>query len=215
MNQRARAAAETSFIASNLTVGQVERALGEPAKAWVGRCYEIACAVIDRGLVRGTAVYGHWTGPIAEGSFFGHKSGFGFCQHGWVILPDGRILDPTRWVFENVRPYIYVGLSDHYDEGGNALREARMPAMMPAFEEGGPTFELRLRPSALKFVQAMIPEGSPRDKLSRGQIFWLANKDPRKLGGHARAIYRMVVGHNCEAFIPIDNKRAVDEGRVT
>ena len=47
------------------TLREVERALGEPATAWVARCYEIACAIVERKLVDGVAVYGHWTGPIA------------------------------------------------------------------------------------------------------------------------------------------------------
>lgn len=37
------------------------------------------------------------------------RSKAGFCRHGWVELEDGCVLDPTRWVFEHVEPYIYVG----------------------------------------------------------------------------------------------------------
>ena len=94
---------------SDLSVSAVEAAIGIPAEKWKGRCYAIACAIVEFNLVEGTAVYGHWTGPIAATSLFANRRDLGFCHHGWIILKDGRVLDPTRWVFESVDPYIFVG----------------------------------------------------------------------------------------------------------
>lgn len=92
------------------TLEECERALGEKAKAWVARCYEISYRIVAAGLVDGEAVYGHWTGDLAPGSYFARlKRGIPFVPHGWIQLKDGRVLDPTRWVFEDVAPYLYVG----------------------------------------------------------------------------------------------------------
>ena len=199
------------------TLREVERALGEPATAWVARCYEIACAIVERKLVDGVAVYGHWTGPIAPRSRFADKAGAGFCQHGWIILPDGRVLDPTRWAFEVVRPYLYLGPSEHYYEGGNRLRHARMPEAMPARTESR-TYELSARvlrePRALAYVRGFLPAGERTTRIGLDQLFWLANRDPRTLGGHAASIFEWLkrIGHG--SLIPIDNLRMVEEGRV-
>lgn len=92
------------------TLEECERALGEKAQAWVARCYEISFRIVKAGLVDGEAVYGHWTGPLAKGSYFDRlRRGIPFIPHGWIQLKDGRVLDPTRWVFEDVAPYLYVG----------------------------------------------------------------------------------------------------------
>ena len=92
------------------TLAECEKALGETASAWVARCYEISCRIVAAGLVEGEAVYGHWTGDVATGSHFADRGKrLPFVQHGWILLKDGRVLDPTRWVFENVAPYLYIG----------------------------------------------------------------------------------------------------------
>lgn len=91
------------------TLAECEKAIGEKAQAWVARCYEISCAIVKAGLVDGDAVYGHWIGPVSPKSHFARARGLPFVPHGWILLKDGRVLDPTRWVFENVEPYLYVG----------------------------------------------------------------------------------------------------------
>lgn len=91
-----------------LSIRDIEKVAG-PVKNWPGNCYAIACAIAKAGLVDGEAVYGHWIGTVHPKSMFYSRSRAGFCRHGWVQLSDGRVLDATRWVFENVAPYIYVG----------------------------------------------------------------------------------------------------------
>lgn len=93
-----------------LTVGEVADAIGVRPVDWAGRCFEIASRMVDAGLVDGEAVYGHWTGPVHKNSRFSGQEGAGFVQHGWVLLADGyTVVDPTRWVFEAAKPYIFVG----------------------------------------------------------------------------------------------------------
>ncbi len=93
-----------------ITVEQCEAAIGIPAKEWPGRCYEIACAILDAGLVEGRPVYGHWLGRVDRNApVFGERAGQAFQRHGWIETEDGEVIDPTRWVFENARPYIFEG----------------------------------------------------------------------------------------------------------
>lgn len=101
------------------TLVQCMNALGEAPALWEGRCYEIATKLVKVGLVRGVAVYGHWIGPISPKSKFAPKASVGFAQHGWIVLDadayemdKGAVLDPTRWAFEAVQPYIFVGAPD-------------------------------------------------------------------------------------------------------
>ncbi len=91
------------------TLAECEKALGEKAETWVARCYEISCAIVRAGLVKGQAVYGHWVGRVSRKSHFANRRHLPFIPHGWLLLEDGRVLDPTRWVFEAVAPYLYVG----------------------------------------------------------------------------------------------------------
>lgn len=112
----------------------IEKRIGVGAYAWKARCYEISRLLVDKEIIKGTVVYGHWLGPIASTSFFSKYSKIGFVHHGWVITKDRWVIDPTRWVFEDVRPYVYIGHPEQedrgskwpYDEGGNNLRWARL-----------------------------------------------------------------------------------------
>jgi hypothetical protein len=97
------------------TLGECEKAIGEPASAWVARCYEIACKIVKAGLVSrerglgGEAVYGHWVGSISPRSYFADRRSLGFVQHGWIWIEDRcMVIDPTRFVFEAKAPYIYA-----------------------------------------------------------------------------------------------------------
>lgn len=91
------------------TIAACEKAIGVAAERWKGRCFEIASAIVAAKLVRGTAVYGHWLGEVNRKSFFYHEPKRPFIQHGWILLADSRVLDPTRWVFEAKAPYLFVG----------------------------------------------------------------------------------------------------------
>jgi len=59
------------------TIDPIEAAevIGIPLSEWRGNCYWIATAFVEAGLVPegSTAVYGHWTGPIAERSYFADR----------------------------------------------------------------------------------------------------------------------------------------------
>jgi hypothetical protein len=94
----------------NLDIHKVADDIDFPVKEWPGKCYQVASALVEAGVVDGEAVYGHWTGPINPTSpVFGDRADLGFTHHGWIVMEDGTVVDPTRWVFENAKPYIFIG----------------------------------------------------------------------------------------------------------
>lgn len=193
-----------------------ERELG-PAKNWKGKCFAMASQAVKKKLVpRGSiAVYGHWTGPVHKSSMFAGKP---VIQHGWVLLPDGRVCDPTRWVFEHVTPYIYFGPADHYDEGGNKHRTA-IAGPPPRYDEEFRAYHITkavLPSKAWKFVERLLrldealDEGRDIDLVTANQLQWLANRSPQELGEHAPAIYAAMDKIGLAGFVPYDNRKMVE-----
>jgi hypothetical protein len=203
-----------------ITVEQLEKVSEMEARRWVGNCYGIACVAAP--LAGGVPVYGHYLGPVHSKSMFAMRKGF--IQHGWVSLPDGRILDPTRWEFEGIEPYIYVGPSDHYDEGGNQLR-MQMLGSSPEFDSDEKVFNITssmLHTEAWNFVESVLGlrdclgwDGYEAGDVDLKQLQWLANQDPATLEGHGGDIYAMLTRLNLKGFIPIDNLKKVEREAVT
>jgi hypothetical protein len=198
---------------------EAAEAIGLPLEAWSGQCYGVAVALVESGLVDGCAVYGHWLGPVAEGSHF--DTGFRpFQRHGWIVLEDGSVVDPTRWAFEGVDPYIYHGPADHYDEGGNAFRSALRgpPPPLDLFEDEVITVgQHQLPTSAWNWLEKRLglesnyaDEGYEPGMVSKAQLIWLAHLDPREMGGHAPAVIEMLDDLGMGALVPIDNRRMAE-----
>ncbi len=186
-----------------LTLTEAELIVGEPAADWEARCFEIATKLED--AYRGSAVYGHWLGPVAPESIFGYRSIVGFVQHGWIEMSDGSVVDPTRWCFEAVDPYIYVGPNDHYDRGGNALR-MQMAGAAPRPVDA-PGTKLAVSPETGTMLFAMTG-WRDLDNLSDEQMHWLAHMSPEVYGfEHARTVFQALADAGHEARIPIDNWR--------
>jgi hypothetical protein len=196
------------------TPGQVEKKIG-PANGWAGNCYAIATQCVEEGLVSGRAVYGHWLGPVMSDSYFGKK---GYCdrpfvRHGWVVLDDGRIFDPTRWGFTGEDPFLWVGPGDDkdYDEGGNGWRVTLMKAC-PEFdtqEKSYYAFPEHLPTAAWNHVEKMIGEAAGEEPgwITKPQLHWLANAPYQSLDGHERAIYGFLKKIGFHVYVPIDNWR--------
>lgn len=193
-----------------------EKNIGLPASQWAGNCFGVAMKAVELKLVpKGSvAVYGHWIGAVHAESMFSYRAGT-FVQHGWVLMPDGNVCDPTRWVFENVKPYVYFGPADHYDEGGN-VRRSKAIGPPPAYDPDDE--QHRLNPAILsgpawKFVEKLLRldetlEVEPGD-ISVNQLHWLANCSPNGLGEHAGAIYDALDALQLGAFVPWDNRQMV------
>ena len=114
-----------------LDANRIAERIGVELSDWPGKCYAVACQMLKAKVVKGRPAYGNYHGPVVASSMFFGKT---VVRHGWIERADGMIVDPTRWVFEGVEPYIYEGLpSMEYDEGANLLRarfapEQRLPS---------------------------------------------------------------------------------------
>jgi hypothetical protein len=197
------------------TLVECEAAVGEPATAWGSRCHEIATKIVGSGLVPGAkAVYGLWIGPISPQSTFRARP---FTHHGWIRLPDGSILDPTRWAFEAVEPYLYHGPNDHYDPGGNKIHRllfGEVPPYDPEERQYEFTQQLLSGPAwtlVEKLVEADLNMEQEPGTLCMRQVAYLANLPPALLNEHAKEIYRALEQLGCKAFIGIDNWKEVME----
>jgi len=201
-----------------ITIAELEKEWGAPVEQWTGNCYGLACAAAK--LIEGAIpIYGHYLGEVAEGTFFEPTSGGGFVQHGWVQLKDGQVLDPTRWAFEGKEPYLYHCPNDVYDEGGNQLRAAMMgdPPGFDPDEDIVHITQAMLNGDAWTFIEKLFKlEHAYLDDLcepgdvTRHQLFWLANYDPRMMRGHATAIYAMLKKMDLRGLVPHDNWQMVE-----
>ena len=175
-----------------LTVREVEQAIGIPISDWEGRCMEIATLMTEKMAINGKAVYGLWLGTITEGSAF---EGRPFTHHGWTRCTDGRIIDPTRWVFEGKEPYIYQGESDYYDEGGVSLKSDKP---VPPYNESK---KVDYHFGNEHWLYELLLKSS---KVSVMQLFYLANLPPQKIGIYARKMYEHIIRAGYEGFVPTD-----------
>lgn len=202
-----------SAVELEIPVADAEAAIGIPAKRWPGRCYGIAYALNHAGLVPGgRTVYGHYYGPVAPSSIFARSHGaMGWCSHGWVEAPGGVIVDPTRWVFLDVAPYIAclsrAIAASEYDEGGNRLRHAMLrppPAHDPT--ESWDDLLGCLDDDAQYHVAGLL---GTTGMVSFSQMMWLANAPLDLLGDHAHEVYTAIVALGQGALLPLDNRRRV------
>ncbi len=94
------------------TLIECETAISIPCGSWPTRCHEIAVAINRKLGLSWQECYGFYYGPVAEGGPF--DAGRPVQRHGWLKLPDRRVFDPTRWVFEQKLPYVFCA----YDNNG-------------------------------------------------------------------------------------------------
>lgn len=197
-----------------ISVNEVARLIGLAPDQWKGQCYVIAKMCIEMVLTEVTGAklrYGHYTGPISHRSMFRTNIKAGFCQHGWVELPDGQVYDPTRWVFEDRNPYIYVGSADQYDIGGQAIRNKfRGPA--PAHDLTGKQVVLPLDEISMGIARSMLNDMRPDGGFDMYQVWWLATEDPKRMGVEfSKKFYKALDETGNLPLVPIDNRRYVEE----
>lgn len=203
-----------------LTIAAAECAVGSPISEWAGRCYEVSCTLVEAKLVDGEAVYGHWLGPIAPGSYFGHRAGTPFVRHGWIVLPDDKVVDPTRFSFTGDRPGIYCGPNGpEYDEGGNQwLSKTRQP--FPE-DDGSAKIELSRRilsSDAWRFVEELVGDEVALEQgvamFTQRQLHWIATAPYTSFGRFAHQVYGALDVVGAGGFVPFDNrKRAQRDAR--
>jgi len=193
------------------TLAECEKAIGIPAAEWPTRCHEISVAV-NRALNLGCQeCYGAYYGPVNPGGPFNPDQPI--QRHGWLKTPDNKILDVTRWVFEQKPPYIFCDYDNdgHYDLGMErlhvGLRQDRPP---PADDAHPKKFKFDLADADAALFVSEIFDAYPT--LNLMQVGHLANMGPGELGKNAKPIYEKIVELGLSAFIPIDFQTAVLRG---
>ena len=190
-----------------LLPSRIAEQIGVPVLDWPGKCYYIACLMLDKGIVKGEPRYGHWLGPVAAGSRF--DRGSPVTRHGWIAAKkEGReiVIDPTRWVFEDCSPYIFEGQDreGYYDAGGNRFREENVKP----FPEFDPQYGAYQIPPVVRQAIRRLA-GKQLTVVNRIQLNWLANQSLNRLGASARPVFDWLIRQKLGAFIPIDNRELV------
>jgi|GEM_PF-2949775 len=194
-----------------MDINKVAEEIGIPVEDWVAQCYGIACECVKAGVVDGHPVYGHFLGYIEDGSPWDERCGNKtLVVHGWVLMPDGTIFDPTRWQFEANGPYIYVGDDADYDEGGNRFREQmHIVKPLPSYSKDEMHKEVDFG-NATEFVEGVLCHSGPTGQHSMSQLFYIANMPYNALGEWAGDVYVALYESNLGALIPIDNQRMAE-----
>jgi hypothetical protein len=191
----------------DLSVHLVEQAVELPAQQWVGKCWGIATAIHQAGLCPGYGVvYGMWLGPLEPGSAWCRR---GFrtvhARHGWLRNRDRMIVDPTRWAFEGMEPYIYVGPNDGvYDEASQTVAEV-LHQSAPRFDETKRVFAHPFPTATAEFVASLL--GPPPWDMF--QMIWLGSCPISRLEPFCESIYRTLIEAGFGAFIPVDARMMV------
>ena len=184
---------------------KIAKRIDWPLKEWPGNCFAIAVRLVERSVLVGKPIYGHYHGPInPDCKLF---AGRAFTHHGWIEHEDG-IIDPTRWVFECTEPYLHFthkGDTD-YDAGGNRVRKMYMRPAPPWVEKQN-QFDCPL--PLMAFAKMMLGENY-RPTLCAQQVGWLASLPLDMLEDQAEPLFRWVAADlGIPGFIPIDNRLAV------
>jgi hypothetical protein len=192
----------------DLTIEQVAEAYGAVPKQWEGRCYAVAVAA-HSVLKSGTLAYGHYLGPINKKGFWRSRARLPFIQHGWVILDDGRVLDPTRWSFLHVSPRIWIGPSDEYDWGGQKWRES-IQSPPPADDVHNKFIRLSVSVEAVNHINGMLLHSLPfSNRINFPQACWLASGPVWHLGPFAKEFFELLVKKGWGAAIPLDSRQMI------
>lgn len=187
-----------------LAPGKIAKRIGLPVRDWPGNCHTVAALLLFRGITTGNLMYGHWLGPVAENSLF---SGKAIVRHGW-IEDNNIIIDPTRWVFENAKPYIYVGTNDHYDADGNKLRGMMMRPLPKLNREQ----KLFRPPEEVRDSLELVMLTNART-ICLDRLHWVATLPLPWLKEEAKAIFTWIIQIGYAGLIPIDNRRMVLKDR--
>jgi hypothetical protein len=229
---------------STLKAEELAGVIDAPVKTWLGRCHEIAGLTLAAGelgkiSVSGTLRYGMWVGPT-------HFKGRTLTHHGWIEREAAKlcpacgehfnisgpccdkngaapavVIDPTRWVFENVKPYIFEGYDaeGYYDVAGNrfanALRKPYpiQPEPWHPKESVDRTLTIEAATPVLIHLATLIHSSCGLVVgLNSGQLtlpvrgmHWLANAPVDNLGPHALGFYKALEKADLVGLVPQDN----------
>lgn len=185
-----------------------------PVGTWPTRCYAVADALFRSGLIRDSGLgphwraHGAWDGPVAPGSPFAAR---GVAQHGWIEFERGFVVDPTRWVFEDVDPYLAVAPIGEYDLGKTRLVDrSRMRRPRTGPGEGRP---LDVDPDGVlaQVLGRLVGPGPWTDAHLRE----VTTGPAEDVGPDLPAFVDEVVGMGLGAYVPADIRVMVEDRATT
>lgn len=102
-----------------MNVHELAQLIDMPVAKWPLQCYLVVAAILRDGVVDAVPVTG----------CYHSTDGKEVTDHAWLRLPDGQVFDPSRWVLDDVPPYVYIGpVTANYDEDGTRW-EAELQAV--------------------------------------------------------------------------------------
>lgn len=169
--------------------------------AW--NCFAVAtnlANLLKAQGIKARAVYGTWKGLSVE-----HKRN-DFYRHGWVLINESEILDPTRWVFEGTKPYIFSGSeknNSEYDEGMTQLRNL-VARPFPSFNPQDKKVRIEWSPESKSLIDGITEYED--DVYSIQQVLWMANAPFKIWGDCIDEVYTKLEEQGFGALIPMDFK---------
>lgn len=156
---------------------------------WPFKCFQVTS--VCAGLVGGATVYGHWRPPV-------HLGLPGEVPHGWVVLKDGRIFDPTRWAFETklLPPYLYIGPNSKDYKGTEWCSEE--PEYPPRYDKLDVHFSITkhmLDTKAWIHIEKLLRLDAAEQMpgfVTWEQLHWLAHVAFETLQPHAAEVYKVL-----------------------
>ena len=198
------------------TVFGIAHVIGVHVGDWEGRCSTIVQLILKHNIVAGKYAYGHFRGDISLDSLFGDRATMGFTHHAWIWLPDGRVFDPTRWVFEDVKPYLHVGAAREggrvvYDEGGTILAESINAQKKPNTKAARKTYPTTGLKAIAEVIASQMGRQSMPGRIDLNWLFWLANQPPHCFMDNDAVFvfYRWLKRRGLLALVPIDFRRMI------
>lgn len=190
-------------------------AVAGPTEKWHGNCFGLATHLANylktEHGIDAVAVYGHYLGFVSPDGYWGGRT-CGFQQHGWVYVPE-MILDPTRWSFENEKPYVAELYRPHsdYDEGGNKVRQMLRVPFREAAAYGKPLEDsdmyVDLTEVCREHLEGLAHQEIDWDALTTGGLMWLANCGYDELDLFRCELYEELSRLGVAGYIPYDNQR--------
>jgi hypothetical protein len=155
------------------------------------------------------AVYGFWYGECLS------KPKQPMHRHGWTVVGN-EILDPTRFVFEGKKPYLFQGRTVNHPEYDEGMRLAKLANRFPFPIPGrGTSYNIQWSKQTFRFLSQLILENSD-DKnkesvdpcnLNSQQLNWISNTDYLALGKYISEIYSKLIENELDVFIPLDYRK--------
>jgi len=177
----------------------------------MGNCYAVSVVMAKMIGDGARAIYGKYHGTNVE------CPGSLFHRHGWVEYKDS-IFDPTRWVFEGKKPYMWIGPNDskEYDEGGwRMMDQPGLRTEQPEREQGKLVFVDWKTPGLPLFLSSLFDDDRICTHMTPMEFHYIAHVSPKHLGYYAIEVYEKMRELKLGVMIPMDNQAYADSLRKT